>query len=350
MNPSSFLTKARIYFYLTSLLLAGCQKVDFPVYDNPISIGNDYSVLTEALYTKIDTVYSDTSITKNKIHLVLEAINKTTPLGRFATIVGTNTSITGLKTDSFLLSIKGTPIDSVYISIDKLSTVTSTTISGYKVDKVIVLYPLVTTLPSSITKINSSHIDLITIPSSNITAVEVAFKQNGTNLINYNNITAAPTLNEVPQDFIRLLTQGNKELSSTTSNDKIKGWQITGIYNISSKGGSNEITKGVTVPILEASAGLLTYYPDGYYTFISATDESKNQYGWFRVALENGIPIAILFKPELLGSNFQTVAPIVGTNQIFGYGIWGISNNNFYPLIRFDRFRQGVFVCNPYEY
>ncbi|MFN0050383.1 MAG: hypothetical protein ACKVOU_14770 [Cytophagales bacterium] len=336
--------KLSVYF-LACIIFTACQTNEFLSVNPPLSVGSNSLVSTEASFVKFDTTYSDTSDTKNTKNIVYKALTVTT-LGGVGTVIGNN-----LQTDVTLLIIRQSVTGIVFSTVG-VSTVVGTTITGFKTEIVARLFSLVTTLPGILPKTDASHINLITFNGISPSATEVVYRdgtQNATSI----GVLSGNAFTEVPPDFLKLLTQDNKPLSATTQSDVRKGWQIIQVTNVSRLGGTSDVTNAITLEIIKATSGVLTYFPDGYYTFVSAIDPINNQFGWYRISMAGNTPLGIVYDPEKTGANFtdaprKNSQPVAGNYS--GYGIWGISNTAFYPIFRLDRDNQAILTTKSIEY
>lgn len=158
-------------------------------------------------------------------------------------------------------------------------------------------------------------------------------------------------VSDIPTDLLALFTQGNKPLSQTESSDTIKGWNITQMTAINPNSGAvADISNRVNKSVVDALSGSLTYFPDGYYTFVSNQPDKQhlNQFGWYQIVLEGGLPIGIVYNIYRSGATFSDSPLYPGPTQ--GHGVWGIDKLFFFPTYRLSKNEHVMLRMQPIRY
>ncbi len=318
------------------LCLPSCQSTE------PRTFGYTYFNTTSnyslcETYSKSDTAYSDTSITKNTNTKIVNSI------------AGINTAtISGSQLLSSIGTLSITGSISTVTGFTQEFTITGTTLTGCKT--IINIVELEKNLPNPMPRPVFEDF----APDSSKSALSVMVRNGTQNTVQLTSL-AGSLMGDVPPDLLRLFTLGNKELQSTLPTDSINGWLVYQITALDANTGNiDDITDAVTLGIQKAASGVFTYFPDGYYTFVSNVDSSFNQYGWFQISMSGNTPLAVIYYPRYSGQYFTEASQFPGQEQLnlqaFGYGVWGIGNFAYFPLIRLARSRQAILRAIPVKY
>ncbi len=189
------------------------------------------------------------------------------------------------------------------------------------------------------------------VPTTTVTSSSVAYRDGTKSTVIVSTLTGR-LMADVPSGLIKLLTQENKPLSSIATGDEINGWSVRELYALnrnSTTGQVDFINKKLTTSIKKAFSGVITYFPDGYYTFISNVDSTYNEFGWYQVSMQDETLLGIIYNISFSGPNF-TDAPLNYTPNAQGYGIWGIDKSAYYPLFRLDPSYQAITKTVPLKY
>ena len=188
------------------------------------------------------------------------------------------------------------------------------------------------------------NLDVPSINSSIKDSIEEALKteqkaafvgvRNGVSRKPYNTEVTGSLINNVSPAYITLLTQGNKNFSEIAQGNEVKGWAIKAVNIVGSDGSVKEVTKILTADMRNGLSGVLTYFPDGIFTFCSSISSQYNTLGWYQISFKDNLPNAIVYKVVATGEFYNQTPVIQGPVQ--GYGIWGIDVNGFFPLFQVD--------------
>lgn len=193
--------------------------------------------------------------------------------------------------------------------------------------------PLVTSLPRNIQKPLGLTFNNDSIINFGKTCYYVPVRDGVKNTTTTLTLTGIP-FNQLPANLLTTLCLGNKSLSELTASDSIKGWSIQEANYLAYQNGQAVFVNNLLISseLSKALSGVRTYFPDGYYSFVSSIDSTYNDFGWYQIAMQGQYPVAILYKSFAKGYNFSTPSDL--SKPIFSYGIWGLDPKNIYILSR----------------
>lgn len=178
-----------------------------------------------------------------------------------------------------------------------------------------------------------------TIPSRS-QVIRFAIQRSGTNNTAILSTLTGKLLQDVPSDLLDLFTRGNKPLLEIgdTSNiviaKTVSGWNVSSLNYLSASGSTIDVNKQIDAETASKISVVMTFYPDGYYTFINNKNQYYNEMGWYQIATENGLPTGVIYKALRSGEDFTSMPRLISPIQSFG--VWGIDRNGFYPLLQLN--------------
>lgn len=174
------------------------------------------------------------------------------------------------------------------------------------------------------------------------------------------NTTNRPTIStltgtlfpNIPDNLLTIFTRGNKPLSEiglgSVSNNTVSGWNVNGISILNVNGTVVDINNKIDTSTTKALSIIITFYPDGYYTFINNKNQSFNEMGWYQLCVTNGLPVGFIYSALHSGADFKSEPRIKSPMQSFG--IWGINSNSFFPLIQINENQVVLLNMTPINY
>lgn len=202
-------------------------------------------------------------------------------------------------------------------------------------------------LPSNIARLKPSIAGL-SIPNTP-QVLKFGLQRNGTQDIPTINTLTGSLITEFPS-IVELFTKGNPNLSQasdTTQNITVTGWIVNEIQFISDNGATLNVTNSLDTAIARSLSQIITFYSDGFYTFINTKNQEFNELGWYQISVKDDLPIGIIYNALATGSDFKKVPKL---SPIQSMGIWGIDKQRFFPLLQLSRNTNVFLETTPVVY
>ena len=170
--------------------------------------------------------------------------------------------------------------------------------------------------------------------------IRFAIQRSGTNNTAILRTLTGKLLQDIPTDLLSLFTRGNKPLAeigninNTVIEKTVSGWNVSSLNYLSANGSTIDVNKQIDAETASKISVVITFYPDGYYTFINNKNQYYNEMGWFQIATENGLPTGVIYNALHSGIDFKSPPRLLSPIQSFG--VWGIDRNGFYPLLQLN--------------
>jgi hypothetical protein len=216
---------------------------------------------------------------------------------------------------------------------------------------------VITTLPSQ--SFSKPNIAGFTIPTVGGVASSVVYRYGYYNYPGVGSISGS-LLNKVPNSFINTLTLGNVSLSSIAGTNQVFGWLVQNVKALYSNGSVADVTNQMPASskadsaIYQSLSIMISFYPDGYYTIINTYNQSLNHWGWYQIAMNDTIPVAVIYNQFGSGKSFNNPPLNLGNTSVYppnqGFGIWGLQKDAFYPLFALDRSTNVFLKTIPVQY
>jgi hypothetical protein len=216
---------------------------------------------------------------------------------------------------------------------------------------------VITALPSSnFTKPNTLG---YFIPTISGIAYNVVYRYGYYNFPGVGSITGS-TLNNLSSNLISTLTLGNIPLSGVTGSVKVFGWLVQKVIALHPNGSVSDVTNKMPIQteerkqIYQSLSVMISFFPDGYYTVVNTYDQKLNHWGWYQIAMNDTIPVAIIYNQFGSGKSFNSPPLNLGNTSVYppnqGFGIWGLQKDAFYPLFALDRYTNVFLKTIPVQY
>jgi hypothetical protein len=177
--------------------------------------------------------------------------------------------------------------------------------------------------------------------------IRFATQRNGTNNVPILTTLNGVLLSQIPEFISTLFTRGNRPLSEIGGDSTYvaRGWNIDSVYyiDVNASGVTLNVTTSLTGIRASALSITITFYPDGYYTFINNQNPVNNQMGWYQLAVVDNFPIGIIYQALHSGVDFKS-PPQLASSPLQSFGIWGVDDDKyFFPLLQLDK-KNNIFL------
>lgn len=141
-------------------------------------------------------------------------------------------------------------------------------------------------------------------------------------------------ISETPSNLLKLICLDNPKHSDiNTTSVGVSGWKIESAHFLARNGATKNISSELSTVIGISLSYTICYFPDGFYKIFNHVDETLHQSGIFQLVIENNLAIGIIFQPQFIGiANVPFINHSSYNPNPFGYGIWGVTENDFFPI------------------